>query len=108
MAVGSGKHTRDSELCEVNQAVVRLQTGILAVVCALLGGVGLYVMTAWLLIKGGPQVGAHLQLLEHYFIGYSVTWQGSLVGLFYGALVGGAVGWSIGTIYNGIVAIRQR
>jgi len=108
MAVGAGKQTRFSELCKVNRAVVRLQTGVLTIVCALLGGVGLFVMTAWLLIKGGTQVGEHLQLLEHYFIGYSVTWQGSLVGLFYGALVGGAVGWSIGTIYNGIVAIRQR
>ena len=108
MAVGSGKQTRYSEICEVNQAVVRLQTGVLTIVCALLGGVGLFVMTAWLLIKGGPHVGAHLQLLGHYFIGYSVTWKGSLVGLFYGALVGGVVGWSIGTIYNGIVAIRQR
>jgi hypothetical protein len=108
MAVGSGKQTKYSELCEVRQAAVRLQTGVLTIVCALLGGVGLFVMTAWLLIKGGPQVGAHLQLLGHYFIGYSVTWKGSLVGLFYGALVGGVVGWSIGTIYNGIVAIRQR
>jgi hypothetical protein len=108
MAVGSGKQTRHSELCEVNPAVVRLQTGVLTIVCALLGGVGLFVMTAWLLIKGGPQVGAHLQLLGHYFIGYSVTWKGCLVGLFYGALVGGVVGWSIGAIYNGIVAIRQR
>ena len=108
MAVGSGKQTRYSELCEVNQTVVRLQTGVLTIVGALLGGVGLFVMTAWLLIKGGPQVGAHLQLLGHYFIGYSVTWQGSLIGLFYGALFGGVVGWSIGTIYNGIVAIRQR
>jgi hypothetical protein len=108
MAVGSGKQTKYSEFCEVNQAVVRLQTGVLTIVCALLGGVGLFMMTAWLLIKGGPQVGAHLQLLGHYFIGYSVTWKGSLVGLFYGALVGGVVGWAIGTIYNGIVAIRQR
>ena len=108
MAVGSGKQTKYSELCAVNQAVVRLQTGVLTIVCALLGGVGLFVMTAWLLIKGGPQVGTHLQLLGQYFIGYSVTWQGSLVGFFYGALVGGVVGWSIGTIYNGIVAIRQR
>jgi hypothetical protein len=65
-------------------------------------------MTSWLLIKGGPQVGVHLQLLGQYFVGYSVTWQGSLVGLFYGALVGGVVGWSIGTLYNAIVAIRQR
>jgi hypothetical protein len=108
MAVGSGKQTKYSKNCEVNRAVVRLQIGVLTVVCALLGGVGLFVMTAWLLIKGGPQVGVHLQLLGQYFIGYSVTWKGSLVGFFYGALVGGAVGWSIGTIYNGIVAIRQR
>jgi hypothetical protein len=108
MAVGSGKQTKYSELCEVRQAVVRLQTGVLTIVCALLGGIGLFVMTAWLLIRGGPQVGVHLQLLGHYFIGYSVTWQGSLIGFFYGALFGGVVGWSIGTIYNGIVAIRQR
>jgi hypothetical protein len=108
MAVGSEKQTRDSEIYEVRQAVARLQTGVLTIVCALLGGVGLFVMTAWLLIKGGSQVGTHLQLLGHYFVGYSVTWQVSLVGFFYGALVGGAVGWSISTIYNGIVAIRQR
>jgi hypothetical protein len=108
MAVGSGKQTSDSELYEVSQSVARLQTGVLTIVCALLGGVGLFVMTAWLLIKGGPQVGAHLQLLGNYFIGYSVTWQGSLIGLFYGALFGGVLGWSIGTIYNSIVAIRQR
>jgi len=108
MAVGSGKHTRYSELGEVQQAVMRLQTGVLTIVCALFGGVGLFIMTAWLLIKGGSQVGAHLQLLGHYFIGYSVTWKGSLVGLCYGALVGGVVGWAIGTIYNGIVTLRQR
>jgi hypothetical protein len=108
MAVGPGKQTRYGELGEVNQAVVRLQIGVLTIVCALLGGVGLFVITAWLLIKGGPQVGAHLQLLGHYFIGYSVTWKGSLVGLGYGALVGGVVGWAIGTIYNGIVTLRQR
>jgi hypothetical protein len=108
MAMGSEKHTRYGELGEVNQAVVRLQTSVLTIVCALLGGVGLFVMTAWLLIKDGLQVGAHLQLLGHYFIGYSVTWKGSLVGLCYGALVGGVIGWAIGTIYNGIVTLRQR
>lgn len=64
-------------------------------------------MTAWLLIKGGPQVGAHLQLLGQYFVGYAMTWKGSLVGIFYGALTGGLVGWAVGTIYNGIVGLRQ-
>lgn len=93
---------------EVSRAIVRIQAGVLAFVCAMIGGIGLFVMTAWLLIKGGPMVGQHLKLLRQYFPGYSVTWKGSLIGFFYGALVGGGVGWAIGKIYNGIVGIRQR
>ncbi|MGH9900952.1 MAG: hypothetical protein ACRD68_03830 [Pyrinomonadaceae bacterium] len=92
---------------ELSRAVIRIQTGVLTLVCAILGGAGLFLMTVWLLIKDGPQVGKHLGLLGHYFIGYSVTWGGSFVGLFYGALVGGAVGWSVGRIYNGVVKFRQ-
>jgi len=95
------------ETDEVSRVVVRIQAGVLALVGALIGGIGLFVMTAWLLIKGGPQVGAHLQLLGQYFIGYSVSWKGSLVGLFYGALTGGSAGWAVGTVYNWIVGIRQ-
>jgi hypothetical protein len=93
---------------ELSRAVIRLHAGVLALVCALLGGVGLFVMTAWLLIQGGPHVGLHLRLLAHYFIGYSVTWKGSVVGLCYGSLVGSLVGWAVGTLYNRIVAFRQR
>jgi len=92
---------------EVERFVIRIQAGVLALVGALIGGIGLFVMTAWLLVRGGPQVGTHLQLLGQYFVGYSVTWAGSLVGVFYGALTGGLVGWAVGTIYNGIVGLRQ-
>ena len=52
----------------------------------MIGGGGLFLMTAWLLLKGGPHVGQHLQLLSQYFIGYSVTWWGSIVGFAWGAL----------------------
>jgi len=93
---------------EISRAVARIRTVALALVCAMIGGGGLFLMTAWLLIKGGPHVGQHLQLLSNYFVGYSVTWSGSLVALFYGALCGGAIGWTIGTIYNRIVAIREK
>lgn len=95
-------------LNEVSRIVARIQAGVLAVVCAMLGGIGLFAVTAWLLLKGGPRVGEHLQLLGYYFIGYSVTWTGSLVGLCYGALTGGIVGWTIATVYNQIVDLRQR
>ena len=93
---------------EVSQALVRIKAKALAVVCAVIGGLGLFVMTVWLVIKDGPQAGQHLQLLSNYFIGYSVTWPGAFVGLLYGAMTGGVVGWAIGRIYNGVVNVRQK
>ena len=73
----------------------------------LLGGVGLFVATAWLLIRGGPEVGLHLGLLGQYLPGYRVTWVGCVVGFFYGSLVGGALGWSLAWIYNALADRRQ-
>lgn len=96
------------EIDELSREVIKIQASVLAVVCALIGGIGLFTMTAWLLIKDGPNVGAHLRLLGHYLIGYSVSWKGSLVGFFWGMLIGGLIGWTIGKIYNGIAGIRQR
>lgn len=92
---------------DLTRRVLRLQTGVLAFACAVIGGAGLFTMTVWLVIKGGSQVGAHLQLLSQYFYGYSVTWRGSMIGLLYGAVTGGAAGWLIGTVYNGVVALRR-
>ena len=92
---------------EVSRAIARIQTGVLTVVFAVFCGLGLFLITAWLLLKDGPHVGAHLRLLGNYFPGYSVTWPGSVIGLFYGAFVGGAIGWSIGTIYNRVVGFRH-
>jgi hypothetical protein len=92
---------------ELSRAVARIHAGVLALVCALLGGGGLFLMTVWLLIKGGPNVGLHLNLLGNYFYGYSVTWLGSIVGLVWGTVVGGLVGWTIGQVYNLVVWVRQ-
>ena len=92
---------------EVSRVIVRIHAGVLALVCALIGGSGLLLMTVWLLLKGGPHLGAHLQLLGQLFIGYSVTWTGSVIGFVYGALMGGIIGWTIGTIYNSIAYMRQ-
>ena len=75
-------------------------------VCGILGGAALFLMTVWLVIKGGEQVGVHLRLLSQYFYGYSVSWTGSLVGMFYGLLVGAVVGWTIGTVYNLVAGMR--
>jgi len=92
---------------EVSRAVARIHAGVMALVCAILGGGGLFLMTVWLLIKGGPRVGMHLNLLGQYFYGYSVTWFGSFVGLAWGVIVGGAIGWTIGEVYNLVVWFRR-
>ena len=92
---------------ELTRAVARLHAAVLAAVCACVGGAAIFAMTAWLLVKGGPNVGAHLQLLSQYFYGYSVTWRGSLVGLAYGAVVGGVVGWVMGAVYNLVAGLRE-
>lgn len=106
--VGEAMAQQQGKKDEISQAIARIKTNALAIVCAMIGGVGLFVITAWLLIKDGPDAGQHLQLLSNYFIGYSVTWWGSVVGLFYGALCGGVIGWAVGMIYNTVVGIRLK
>ncbi len=101
-------HESRDQGAQLSRMVVRIQAGILAFVFAVIGGLGLFLITAWLLVKGGQNVGAHLNLLGQYLIGYSVTWTGSLIGLIYGTLIGGIVGWSIGKLYNLIAQARQR
>lgn len=98
--------TRESHDREVRRAVARLKAGILGLVFGLILGLGLFAMTAILLIENGPNTGYHLRLLGNYFIGYSVTWKGAFIGFLWAFAVGAIIGWSIGIIYNRIVAIR--
>lgn len=93
---------------EVSHSVARIKAGVLALIFGFFGGAGLFAATAVLLIKGGTDVGKHLELLGHYFPGYHVSWGGAFVGMFYGALLGGLVGWVVGMIYNRIVGVRYR
>lgn len=91
----------------IAKAIARLRAGIMAIVCGLLAGSGLAVATAWLVLRGGPNVGQHLALLSNYLPGYSVTWSGALLGFFYGVLLGSVIGWSTAWIYNRIVGLRH-
>jgi hypothetical protein len=99
------RETREQEL--VQAAIVRLRARVMAVVFGWVGGCGLFVATAWLLLRGGPNVGQHLSLLRNYFPGYSVTWPGALLGFLYGAAAGAALGWTIAVVYNRCVAWRS-
>lgn len=90
----------------IRRAVVRMRARIMAVVFAMVGGLGVWVATAWLLVRGGSNVGEHLILLRNYMPGFSVSWPGSFIGLFWGALFGAAIGWLFAWVYNQVVERR--
>ncbi|MEM6826204.1 MAG: hypothetical protein AAF566_13945 [Pseudomonadota bacterium] len=92
--------TNQKEWDAIQQSVASLRASVMAVVFGMVGGVGLFVATAWLLIRGGQNVGETLSLLRHFFPGYSVTWGGAFIGLFYGCLAGGVLGYVMARIYN--------
>jgi len=87
--------------------MVRLNATVHGIVLGLVAGLGLFVATLWLVIKGGPVVGPHLALLGQFFIGYRVTLFGSFVGLAYGFVTGFLVAFIVTTLYNWIAGLRE-
>jgi hypothetical protein len=69
----------------------------------LLFGLGLFLATVVLVIKGGPNPGPRLGLVRIYFPGYTVTWIGSVIGFIYAFVVGYGVGRTVATIYNRLI-----
>jgi hypothetical protein len=70
-------------------------------------GLGIFIATNWLVLRGGNVVGPHLSLLGQFFIGYTVSFMGSLIGFAYGFLGGFAVGYLIAMLYNWIVGLKH-
>ena len=89
------------------RSVIRLNGVILGLVAGIMVGLGIFVATNWLVLKGGSDVGAHLQLLSQYFFGYSVSFVGSFVGMIYGFVTGYVLGWFIAFIYNAVLWLRK-
>ena len=105
----------ESEEERLLKGILRLNTRFQGLILGLLTGFAVFVATNWLLIKGGHitadgeyVVGPHLQLLSQFFIGYRVSFFGSIIGFLYGFALGSLAGSAIGVIYNKIVDIRER
>ena len=95
--------------------VMRLNAKVHGVVAGLLAGLAVLIATNWLVLKGGhvgPHgelvIGPHLSLLSQFFVGYRVTFVGSLIGFAYGFLSGFVIGYFVAFIYNRIVEFRER
>lgn len=96
----------NSEEQIISQAVQRLNSNVLGLVFGVISVIIIFAATNWLVLKGGDVVGPHLSLLGQIFIGYSVTFLGSLIGAVYAFIVGYLSGWLVGWIYNAIVSLK--
>jgi len=102
-----------SEEDKLLSAVVQLNAKMLGLVLGILFGLAIFIATNWLVIKGhispGDEhvVGSHLRLLGQFFIGYRVSFLGSIIGFIYGFAVGTLSGALIARIYNRIVDLRK-
>lgn len=85
---------------QLQKAVVVLSAKLMGMVFGFLLGIGLFLATNFLVLKGGPNVGAHLSLLSQFFPGYRVTFLGSFVGFAYAFVLGYAIGATLGAVYN--------
>lgn len=86
---------------------LRLNALVQGIVTGLVAGLGVFIATNWLVLKGGAVVGPHLALLGQFFVGYRVTFLGSLIGFAYAFALGYGVGYLVARIYNLIVSRRQ-
>ncbi|HXH09777.1 MAG TPA: hypothetical protein VNP04_08465 [Alphaproteobacteria bacterium] len=89
-----------TRLLRLNATVQGIATGIVA-------GLGVFIATNLLVLKGGEVIGPHLSLLGHFFIGYRVTLAGSLVGFAYAFIYGFAGGYLVARLYNRIADFRE-
>lgn len=87
--------------------VMRLNANINGLVTGVILALGIFVATNWLVLKGGDVVGPHLGLLGQFFIGYEVSFGGSLIGFAYGFATGFLVGCLVARLYNWVADVRE-
>ena len=96
---------RDTEI--VLTRLARFDATVQGLVLGTLLGSAIFLATNWLILKGGDNVGAHLALLGQFFIGYRVTFLGSLIGFGYGFITGFIAGYLVSILYNWFGAKRE-
>ena len=75
---------------ELNKTALGLALGVV-------WGLGVFLATLWVLFAGG---GMHLEMLQRFYLGYSISLVGAVVGLLYGFIDGFIGGWILAWLYN--------
>lgn len=76
----------------------------LGVAVGLTVGVGVFLVTAFALVTH-PDEASFLNLLGEYFYGYTLSWRGAFIGLWWGFVAGFAGGWFLAFCRNLTLAV---
>lgn len=89
-----------TEADDMRATLLRLNARAWGIAIGLLLGLGLFIATLVLVLRGGPDVGQHLSLLGVFLPGYRVSVAGAFIGFAYSFVIGYALGRLIGLVYN--------
>ncbi len=90
----------EQKIDQLDKAVILLNAKLLGIVLGCFSGAGLFLVTIFLVLKGGPHPGEHLNLLSNFFPGYTVSFLGSVIGFLYAFIAGCLAGVVLGALYN--------
>ncbi len=85
---------------EASAQMARLHAKAWGVAIGALSAFALFTATIFLVIRGGPNMGQHLNLLGVFLPGYSVSVGGAFIGFVYAFVIGYALGRLVGAVYN--------
>jgi hypothetical protein len=88
----------------VAQAFAPVHKTAMGVAVGLVCGLAIFGLTAFQLIAHPPD-GPQLTLLKAYFHGYTITWTGAAVGMFWGFVTGFVGGWFAAFVRNFTLAV---
>jgi protoporphyrinogen oxidase len=91
----------------VRRAFARFDPLALGLSLGTVFGLGLFLATAILLLKGGDPIGPNLSLLGVYFLGYEVTWPGAVLGALEAGLLGLLLGSGMAWMINMLVSVYE-
>lgn len=92
---------------ELHRTLARINGRAWGVAMGLVFGLGLFIATLVLVLRGGPVVGPHLALLGVFLPGYRVTVAGSFIGFVYMFIIGYAFGRLVAIVYNVVSGARR-
>lgn len=95
----------EADLAQTMQmAIAPVHKAALGVATGLVAGLVVAAATGFIVIVQ-PQPQPRLDLLDHYFYGYTVSWTGVLVGFLWAFAVGFVAGWFVGFVRNFVTAV---